>query len=45
VITQESFLVIEGRLQNSENVILIQARHIERLMHENLTGSSSYDFH
>ncbi len=45
VITQESFLLIEGRLQNSENVILIQARHIERLSHEHLAGSSSYDFH
>jgi error-prone DNA polymerase len=45
VITQESFLLIEGRLQNSENVILIQAQRIERLIHENLAGSSSYDFH
>jgi len=45
VITQESFLLIEGRLQNSENVILIQTKHIERLSHENLEGSSSYDFH
>jgi error-prone DNA polymerase len=45
VITQESFLLIEGRLQNSEGVILIQAQRIERLANENLTGSSSYDFH
>ncbi|MEO7300165.1 MAG: error-prone DNA polymerase [Verrucomicrobiota bacterium] len=45
VITQESFLLIEGRLQNSENVILIQAQKIERLSHENVSGSSSYDFH
>ncbi len=45
VITQESFLLIEGRLQNSENVILIQAQHIERLSHGHLSGSSSYDFH
>jgi error-prone DNA polymerase len=45
VITQESFLMIEGRLQNSENVILIQAQRIQRLAHENLAGSSSYDFH
>jgi error-prone DNA polymerase len=45
VITQESFLMIEGRLQNSEGVILIQAQRIQRLAHENLAGSSSYDFH
>ena len=45
VITSESFLVIEGRLQNKENVILIQARNIERLAHSNLSGSASYDFH
>ena len=44
VITEESFLVIEGKLQNVDNVILIQARHIERLQHE-LLGSASYDFH
>lgn len=45
VITQESFLLIEGRLQNSEGVILIQAQRIQRLSHENLAGSASYDFH
>jgi error-prone DNA polymerase len=45
LITQESFLMIEGRLQNSEGVILIQAQRIQRLSHENLAGSSSYDFH
>ena len=45
VITQESFLLIEGRIQISDNVILIQARHVERLSHENFAGSSSYDFY
>ena len=44
VITEESFLVIEGVLQNSENVIVIRARKIERLAHENLSGSQSHDF-
>ena len=45
VITSEPYLMIEGRLQNKENVILIQARRIERLPHGDLSGSSSYDFH
>ena len=45
VITQESFLMIEGKLQNSENVILIRAQKIERLPQENLVGSGSHDFH
>src|SRR6266436_9623941 len=29
VITQESFLLIEGALQNTDNVIVVRARHIE----------------
>jgi error-prone DNA polymerase len=45
VITQEAYLLIEGKLQNTDNVILIQARHIERLDHGKLAGSPSYDFH
>ena len=45
VITQESFLLIEGRLQTTDNVHVIQARHIERLEHGQLQGSTSYDFH
>jgi error-prone DNA polymerase len=45
VITQESFLQITGRLQTRENVLVIQARAIERLDAENLAGSTSYDFH
>ncbi|MGI8965653.1 MAG: OB-fold nucleic acid binding domain-containing protein, partial [Limisphaerales bacterium] len=45
VITEESYLLIEGKLQNSDNVIHIRAEKIERLPHENLAGSSSYDFH
>ncbi len=45
LITSESFLMITGKLQNSENVIHIRAEKIERLMHEDLVGSQSYDFH
>jgi error-prone DNA polymerase len=45
VITEESFLVIEGMLQNVDNVIHVRAEKIERLPHEQLVGSSSYDFH
>ena len=45
VITEESFLLISGRLQNVENVIHVRAQRIERLPHEELVGSASYDFH
>jgi error-prone DNA polymerase len=43
-ITQESFLLIEGRLQTTDGVHVIQARHIERLDHGQLQGAASYDF-
>ena len=45
VITEESFLLIEGELQNVDNVIHVRAEKIERLTHEQLVGSTSYDFH
>jgi error-prone DNA polymerase len=45
VITQEPFLIITGKVQQSENVILLRATHVERLPHEELVGSASYDFH
>jgi error-prone DNA polymerase len=45
VITEESFLLIEGQLQNVDNVIHVRAERIERLNHEQLVGSASYDFH
>ena len=45
VITQESFLIIEGKLQTTDNVLVVQARRIEPLYHEQLIGSRSYDFH
>jgi error-prone DNA polymerase len=45
VITEEPFLVIEGELQNVDNVIHVRAEKIERLKHEQLVGSASHDFH
>jgi error-prone DNA polymerase len=45
VITEEAFLLIEGEVQNSDNVILIKAREIRPLLHEQLVGSESHDFH
>jgi error-prone DNA polymerase len=44
-ITQESFLLIEGIVQNSENVIIIRAQKIQALDHDQLEASNSYDFH
>jgi error-prone DNA polymerase len=44
VITEEAFLLIEGEVQNSENVVLIKAREIRPLTHEQFTGSESHDF-
>src|SRR5216110_199148 len=45
VITEEAFLLIEGEVQNSENVVLIKAQKIRPLVHEQLIGSESHDFH
>jgi len=44
VITEESFLVIEGRLQHVDNVIHVKAEKIERLEHGTFVGPQSYDF-
>ena len=44
VITQEPFLVIEGKLQKVDRVITVKAQHIEGLHHEQLLGSASHDF-
>jgi len=44
LITEESFLVIEGRLQHVENVIHVKAEKIERLEHGQFVGPQSYDF-
>jgi error-prone DNA polymerase len=45
LITEEAFLLIEGAVQNSDNVVLIKAREIRPLAHEQLVGSESHDFH
>jgi error-prone DNA polymerase len=45
VITEEAFLLVEGEVQNSDNVVLIKAREIRPLTHEQLVGSESHDFH
>jgi error-prone DNA polymerase len=45
VITQEPFLVIGGPLQNVDGMVTVKARCIERLSHEQLMGTASYDFH
>ncbi|MGN6554972.1 MAG: DNA polymerase III subunit alpha [Verrucomicrobiota bacterium] len=45
LITEESFLLIEGRLQHIDNVIHVKAERIERLTHDPRVASPSYDFH
>jgi error-prone DNA polymerase len=45
LITEDPFLVIEGTVQNTENVVLIKAEKIRPLAHEQLVGSVSHDFH
>ncbi len=44
VITEEAFLLIEGEVQNSDNVVLIKTRDIRPLVHDQLVGSESHDF-
>jgi error-prone DNA polymerase len=44
LITEEDFLVIEGEVQNSDNVVLIKTREIKPLAHDQLVGSESHDF-
>ena len=44
MITEEAFLLIEGQVQNSDNVVLIKAHNIKSLGHEQLVGSASHDF-
>jgi len=44
VITEEAFLLIQGQVQNSDDVVLIKARDIKPLVHESLIGSESHDF-
>jgi len=45
VITEEPFLLIEGRLQQIDGVIHVKARRIERLEYNPSVASRSYDFH
>ncbi|HYG22044.1 MAG TPA: error-prone DNA polymerase [Verrucomicrobiae bacterium] len=45
LITEESFLVIEGTLQNVDNVIHVKAARIERLKADPRVATASYDFH
>ena len=45
LITEEPFLLIEGQVQNTDNVVLIKAETIRPLSHEQLIGSESHDFH
>jgi error-prone DNA polymerase len=45
VITEEPFLVIEGRLQHIDGVIHVKAQRIERLQYNPSVASRSYDFH
>ena len=45
LITEEPFLVIEGQVQNTDNVVLIKVQKIRPLVHEQLIGSESHDFH
>ena len=45
LITEESFLIIKGEVQNSEGVVLIKARSLIPLVHDQLIGASSHDFH
>ena len=44
VITEEPFLLIEGEVQNTDNVVLVKARKIRPLAHAQLVGSESHDF-
>jgi error-prone DNA polymerase len=44
LITEEDFLLIEGEVQNSDNVVLIKTREIKPLAHDELVGSESHDF-
>ncbi|MFN2508111.1 MAG: DNA polymerase III subunit alpha [Chthoniobacterales bacterium] len=44
LITEEPFLIIEGEVQNTDNVVLIKTRNIKPLPHAQLAGSDSHDF-
>jgi error-prone DNA polymerase len=45
IVTEEAFMRITGEVQNSDGVVLIKARKLEPLAHDELPGSDSHDFH
>ncbi len=45
VITEEPFLMIEGEVQNTDNVVLIKTQNIKPIAHAQIGGSESHDFH
>jgi error-prone DNA polymerase len=45
MITHEPFLIIEGQVQNTDNVVLVRTKKIERMPDHSLTASPSHDFH
>jgi len=45
LVTQESFLMIEGRVQNVDKIVLIRAEHVEPFPTRRLIGTASHDFH
>ncbi len=45
VISEEAYLLIEGKLQIHEGVIHIQSERIEPLITEHLAAANSHDFH
>ena len=44
-ITQEPFLSIRGKVQNTRNTTIVQARHIDPLPYDTLGAPTSHDFH
>jgi error-prone DNA polymerase len=44
VITQEAFLIIEGKVQNTNGVVLVKADVVKPLLDRQLVGSASHDF-
>src|SRR6476660_6043225 len=44
VITEEPFLIIEGEVQNTDNVVLVKARKLRPLPRAQIGGSESHDF-
>jgi error-prone DNA polymerase len=45
LITEEPFLLIEGEMQNTDDVVLVKAKRIRPLENAQITASASHDFH